>query len=300
MRSYWDFLAGDLQLALEHAEALIDSSRDDVMLGRSLLGFSPHIWNVMFRGAVLLPLMGRIEEGATELERALHLAREHDEVETAGWARGAYAWIAWLTLDGENGVRRAREGLEAANRIGSSFSRVVAYTQLARSALAVADWEQTAMAASEALKIARETGAGLTTEGAMLELLAEAQLGRGELNLARSTSEEAVASSRRRRTRFAELFSHLALARALLGATDAVSAEVGAKSLERALALVEETGAAALEPFVRVELAKLARLRGDGEGHKRELHEAERLFTVIGAPRRAAELAAELAVGLSE
>jgi hypothetical protein len=58
---------------------------------------------------------------------------------------------------------------------------------------------------------------------------------------------------------------------------------------------VEETGAAALEPFVRVELAELARLSDDREGHNRELHDAERLFAVIGAPRRAAELANRLA-----
>jgi class 3 adenylate cyclase/tetratricopeptide (TPR) repeat protein len=295
MRSYWDWLAGDLQLALKHAEALIESSRDDVMLGRSLLGFSPHIWNVMFRGAILLPLMGRIDEGIAELERALRLAREHEEVEITGWARGSYSWIAWLTLDGETGVRRAREGLEAAERIGSSFSRVIAYTALARSAVAVADWEQAAMAASAALKIARDTGAGLTTEGAVLSLLAEAQIGRGELDLARCTAEEAVVAARRRRTRSAELFSHLALAQALLRADGAASASAIAASLTRALALVEETGAAALEPFVRVELAELARLSDDREGRTRELHEAERLFAVIGAPRRATELANRLA-----
>jgi predicted ATPase len=72
-----------------------------------------------------------------------------------------------------------------------------------------------------------------------------------------------------------------------------VSAEAIAKSLERALALVEETGAVALEPFVRVELAELARLRGESEMRNRELDKAQRLFTSIGAPRRAAKIAPE-------
>jgi class 3 adenylate cyclase/tetratricopeptide (TPR) repeat protein len=293
MRSYWDFLAGDLRLALGHADATIQSAGDDVNVGRSLTGFSPKIWNVMFRGAVLLPCMGRIEEGIAEYERALRLAREHGEVEITGWARGAYAYIAWLTADGETGVRRAREGLEVAERLGSSFSRVTAYSQLARSALAAGDWEETAVAASEALKIARDTGAGLTTEGLMLSLLAEADIGRGELDLARSTAEEAVAAGRRRHTRFLELFAQLALARALLRTDGAASAEAIAPSLERALALVGETGAVALEPFVRVELAELARVRGEGEVRNRELEEAQRLFTSIGAPRRAAAIAPE-------
>ena len=129
----------------------------------------------------------------------------------------------------------------------------------------------------------------------MLSLLAEADLGLGELDLARSTAEEAVAASRRRRTRFVELFSQLALARALLRANGGASAETSAASLERALALIEETGATALEPFVRVERAELARARGEGEACKRELAQALRLFTAIGAPRRAAEIAPELA-----
>jgi adenylate cyclase len=293
MRAYWDFVAGDLRLALAHADATIEASGNDVMVGRSLAGFSPHIWHVMFRG-VLLPLMGRIDEGTAEYARALELARAHGEVEIVGWARGAYAYIAWLTADGETGVQRARQGLEVAERLGSSFSRVLAYTQLARSALTARDWDETAMAASEALKIARVTGAGLISEGAMLSLLAEAQLGRGELALAPSTAEEALAASRQRHTRLEEVFSQLTLARALLRADGAASDGAIAECLARALALVEETGAAALEPFVRVELAELARARGEDGLATRELREAQRLFTAIGAPRRAAEITAEI------
>jgi adenylate cyclase len=293
MRAYWDFLAGDLRRALADADAAMEASGDDVMVGRSLTGVSPYIWNVMFRG-FLLPLMGRIDEGTAEYERSLQLAREHGEVELAGWARGGYAWIAWLTADGETGVQRARQGLEVAERLGSSFSRVAAYFQLARSAVTARDWDETAIAASEALKIARLTGAGLTSEGAMLSLLAEAQLGRGEVDLARCTAEEALAASRQRHTRLEEVFSQLALARALLRADGAAPDEAIAECLARALALVEETGAAALEPFVRVELAELARARGEDGLATRELREAQRLFTAIGAPRRAAEITAEI------
>ena len=90
------------------------------------------------------------------------------------------------------------------------------------------------------------------------------------------------------------VFSQLALARALLRADGAASDEAIAECLARALTLVEETSAAALEPFVRVELAELARARGEDEVATRELREAQRLFTAIGAPRRAAEITAEI------
>ena len=44
-----------------------------------------------------------------------------------------------------------------------------------------------------------------------------------------------------------------------------------------------------------VERAELARLVGDENAHQRELREAHRLFTEIGAPIRAEQEAKELA-----
>jgi hypothetical protein len=49
-----------------------------------------------------------------------------------------------------------------------------------------------------------------------------------------------------------------------------------------------------MEPFIRVALADLARARGDEASRARELSDARRLFEAIGAPKRAAQLAATL------
>ena len=48
------------------------------------------------------------------------------------------------------------------------------------------------------------------------------------------------------------------------------------------------------EPVLHVERAELARLVGDEATRERELREAHRLFTEIGAPIRAAEVAKEM------
>jgi len=48
------------------------------------------------------------------------------------------------------------------------------------------------------------------------------------------------------------------------------------------------------DPFVCLERAELARLSGDEAPRQRELREAHRLFTEIGAPMRAGEVAKEL------
>jgi hypothetical protein len=55
------------------------------------------------------------------------------------------------------------------------------------------------------------------------------------------------------------------------------------------------SGAKSYDPFLHVERAELARLAGDEATRQRELRDAHRLFTEIGAPIRAAEVAKELA-----
>jgi hypothetical protein len=65
-------------------------------------------------------------------------------------------------------------------------------------------------------------------------------------------------------------------------------------ALERVLVLVKETGARGFEPHVYLERAKLAHLTGEEATRQRELREAHRLFTEIGAPIRAEQVAKDL------
>jgi hypothetical protein len=65
-------------------------------------------------------------------------------------------------------------------------------------------------------------------------------------------------------------------------------------TLAEADAWLEMSGAKSYEPFLHVERAELARLIGDEATRERELREAHRLFTEIGAPVRATEVAKEL------
>jgi hypothetical protein len=144
------------------------------------------------------------------------------------------------------------------------------------------------------LTIAHASRSGLDHEALMLAILAEAELGAGEAERARRTAIEAIETAERRSTLLQELFARLALAKVLLAAGDASEAEAIASQLERALALVERTGARTLKPFIAIGLARLARLRGDEMKRQRELREAHRLFLEIGAPIRADQIAQEL------
>ena len=103
-----------------------------------------------------------------------------------------------------------------------------------------------------------------------------------------------VAVASRQSAKLFECLAHLARARVLLQTDCAqASGEIGA-DLRRAQAIAKETGARAYEPFVYEERSNLARLTGDDATHQRELREAHRLFTEMGATGHAERLAKEL------
>ena len=94
--------------------------------------------------------------------------------------------------------------------------------------------------------------------------------------------------------RVLEIPARLVLARVLMRA-DGLHARDGiTAALERAGALIDQTGARVFLPRLHTERAAFARLLGDEAGRARELREAERLFREIGAPLRADAIAREL------
>ena len=145
-----------------------------------------------------------------------------------------------------------------------------------------------------ALPIMRERRVLLVGEGWVLPVLAEASLGAGDPGRARETADLALARTRQHHTRVFEIAALLAWARVRL-ATDGADGAAGIEAaLRDAMALVEATGARGHAPFIYVERAALAHLLGDKATRQRELREAHRLFTEMGATARAEQVAREL------
>jgi hypothetical protein len=155
-------------------------------------------------------------------------------------------------------------------------------------------WRDALEVVEQALAIGRERRL-LSVEGGLLAVMAAAHLGLGDRARALALAEEAIAIDRRRGSRLHEFSALLTRTQALretqgLQATSQIEA-----ALAEADAWLEMSGAKSYEPFLHVERAELARLIGDEAAHECELREAHRLFTEIGAPIRAAEIAKELA-----
>jgi tetratricopeptide (TPR) repeat protein len=147
----------------------------------------------------------------------------------------------------------------------------------------------------DTLRTARERRTGLEGEARFLASLAGALLAAGELDRARAIAEEAVGAGQRIGTPVYEAEAQLALARVLLRQRGADATPAVRSALDRAEALLRETGARNFQPFVHLERAELAHLSGDPADARRERATAERLFRAMGAPARADAFARELA-----
>jgi len=283
---------GQLGEALRHAEDAEGLARGNVEAGYRILGRSGYVILLWIKAAVLSD-MGRLAEATHDLDRALELAGERGEVENGGWAHSVYS-LAGYNLDAQSALRHARQALEIADRLGNTALSVLALLGLGGAYLLQEEWSEAATTLQQGLAIARERRTGLLWEPGILAYLAEAYAGQGKAAQALAAAKEALAVAQRQGNRRFEVPAHLALARVLLRSEGAKAKGGIEAALARALAMVEESGARVHEPFIRVELAELARLTGDAEAHRRELREAHRLFAEMGAAGHAARLAPEL------
>jgi tetratricopeptide (TPR) repeat protein len=290
--------AGRLREALQLSEEVVAQPPADPKFGTAVLGYSPYVRLIREHGKLLVDF-GRLDAGVRDLERAERLARELGDLEVLGFAHREYVSVARIRGDTATALAHARETMRIADKLGSPFFRASACLAFGQAHILGTQWPEALGALEEALAIARAGQAGVETEALALAWLAGVQRGLGDLRRALAVADEALAAAVQRRTRLAECIAHIARARVLLRLHALASRGEIAAGLARALELVDETGAQSNEPFVRVELARLAAAAGDEAARQQEFRSAHRLFTEMGAAPRAARVARELAAAPS-
>jgi len=195
--------------------------------------------------------------------------------------------------DGVRAVQHARESARIAEASGVVFARTLALGVLGSALLANCCWTEAVDALTAVLALMQEHRIVLT-EALNLSMLAEAHLGAGDPVRAREAIDGARDAARRRPLPVFDLRVLLARGRVLVAIDGARSVPEIDAVLRHATALVTSTEAHAYMPFIHVERAELARLRGDEAIRQRELREGHRLFTAMGATARAEEVAGEL------
>jgi len=293
--TYALFCIGEYREALAVVDRAIELADGDPTVGAGVTVGCPYAFCHAFKGVILAGL-GELEEARHLIEQGMRLAREQGDIETVGWGHSFSFWLATFFGQPEAAHGHAQQFVEIAERTGSSFSRSWAWLWLGWAERERGEWQEAIAAVERSLTISRDQRSAVEGDTLRLAVLSESYLGRGDVDRARALAEEALEVAPSRRQPHHEIDASLALARVLLASAGATASAEIERTLARALEVARDSGMKAYEPLVHVELAELARQSGDEEDRQRELGEALRLFTEIGAPVQAERLAAELSL----
>jgi len=281
--------SGAFDPALRLFDEALKIGGDDPGIGMDRVGLATQVWTRSRRGWAQVE-MGRLAIGRADLDAGLRRARELGQWEVASWTRMFHVFAdEYAGHDPATGLVHARESLEHAERAGSPFAQATAYYTLGRVHLAAGDPH----AALEALEQAAALPLSADFEPARIAYVAEAQLGIGSAEAARSEVERAIQMARAIGARGWEARANLVRARVLRTLDGAAARDAIDASLDHAEALIAETGARAQTPFVIEERARLALVLGDVDGGVRLLEDARRAFEAMGAMGHEARLASE-------
>jgi len=175
--------------ATEEADQLCEG---DVAVGADLLGFSPLGTLLVLRGAALA-FLGRFEDSAAALERAIAIGQQRADMEVLNWAHVWYVLRHELAGDAAAALAHARQAVEYGEVAGSAALRATALGALGLALLATGAPRQAVDATSEALAMTRDLAVGSFTEALDLSVLARAHLALGDAQRARDAADRALA-----------------------------------------------------------------------------------------------------------
>jgi class 3 adenylate cyclase len=280
---------GRLDEALQRTDEGLALAREDPDVGEAVFGFRPFVM-LTFNKGYLQAAQGTLREGLEAVERGVELARRYDEKPLLPIAHGWASIISLLLGDGERAMAHTGRAAEVADQLGTRQSVLLSRAAMGRTHLFREEWDS----AVNALEGLFDLGSLVFVAGGE-SLLAEAYLGRGDSSAARAAAEEAVTVTRSRGIRFYEIGAQLTRARILTRLEGRAAREEIEASLSRAESLVRETGGHRYDPLVHETRAELGHVLGDEAGRERELREAHRLYTEMGATGHAERVARELA-----
>jgi adenylate cyclase len=295
-RAYLGFastFAGRLCEGLESCETACRTLPADPALGAEFTGYSPFLGILMTQGWLLVRL-GRLEESTAVWDRAERLAREHGDIEVRTWMQTARVEVDVLRGHADAARGRARAALETGAKATTPQSLWAGHFLMGIVHRLDSAWDDSIARLEEALGQAM-SGFNRMFEGWVRAELALALLGRGALDQAEGVARTAVEVAHAMHCRPDEVRAHLARARTQLRHADEAALARAERALIRAQELIEEIGARAFQPELHERRTELARLRGDQATAKREIDEARRLYTEMGAVLQVERLRREAA-----
>jgi class 3 adenylate cyclase/tetratricopeptide (TPR) repeat protein len=241
-------LSGHMLEALQINIEATDRAHEIVKFDRQTLGFDIDIWLTVMRGQTLV-MLGRGEEARPFLDRIIQLDSSQVDALHYGIPSWAYVDLAWA--EGNIGLARehADRAFSIAMKAGNPYLRVYAQALRGVSHIVAGRLTSAIEDLSEALSFARSQKAGLENEPRILADLANAYRLNGDTATALTTVDEAIKVATERHARVPECLARIVRADLLLRSTSNDAKAEGAKEVESAKALMQETGAMLLESF---------------------------------------------------
>lgn len=220
-----------------------------VKTDRETLGFDVDIWLTAMRGQTLV-MLGRGSEARPLLDHVLQL--DGSQVDAIHYVIPSLAYVDLAWSEGDVGLAQhhADRAFSLAIKSGNPYLRVYAQASRGLSHMVAGRITSSIEDLSAALDFARTRKAGLENEARILADLANAYRQKGDTAAALSAVDEAIAVAVERHARIPECLARSVRADLLLRSGRSEEAGEGAEELDRATALLQETGAMIFAPFV--------------------------------------------------
>jgi adenylate cyclase len=177
-------------------EEVFELAGDDLDAGSGIILGNPVAWATMCLGLYHRE-RGEVDRAAERFDRALELASEHGDPETASWTRGNLATLTAARGEVEAGLAMARRNRELTERLGDVFSRSLSLVSLGTVELAAGQSTAALDALEEAEQLYRGAmGSGGEVGAWRAALRAEALCALGRADEAVELAEWAADSAR--------------------------------------------------------------------------------------------------------
>jgi class 3 adenylate cyclase/tetratricopeptide (TPR) repeat protein len=245
------WLSGHMTEALQMNIEATERAHEIVKFDRETLGFDIEVWLTVLRGRTLV-MLDRREEARPFLDRILQLESSHVDPVHHVMPSMAYVDVAWAEGNVGLAQEHADRAFSLAIKSGNPYLRVYAQACRGLSHIVAGRLTSAIEDLSDALSFARSRKAGLENEPRILSDLANAYRLNGDSAAALVTADEAIAVATERHARVPECFARIVRADLLLRSAPGDQKAEGRQELERASALMRETGARLFETFIDV------------------------------------------------
>jgi len=241
--------SGRMSEALQMNIEAMEHAHEIVKYDRQTLGFDVEIWLTVMRGQTLV-MLGRGDEARPFLDRILQL--ESGQVDALHELIPSLAYVDLAWAEGNVGLAQehADRAFSIAMKSGNPYLRVYAQACRGLSHIVAGRLTSAIEDLSDALSFARSRKAGLENEPRILADLANAYRLNGDTATALTTVDEAIKVATERHARVPECLARIVRADLLLRSTTSDQKAEGRQELERARALMRETGAVLFEDFI--------------------------------------------------